>query len=55
MEISKLKAVIEAILFAAGRPVSIKELILNLELTRRRHRKHHSQYARRIQTTNKRN
>ncbi len=33
MEINKLKSVIEAILFAAGRPVSIKELILSLELT----------------------
>jgi len=48
MEIEQKKSIIEAILFAAGRPVSIKELILNLELTRRRHRKHHSQYARRI-------
>lgn len=33
MEISKLKAIIEAILFAAGRPVSKKELLLSLEIS----------------------
>lgn len=33
MEINKLKAVIEAILFAAGRPVSEKELVLSLEIS----------------------
>ncbi len=33
MEISKLKAIIEAILFAAGRPVTKKELILSLEIS----------------------
>lgn len=32
MEINKIKAIIEAILFAAGRPVSQKELILSLEI-----------------------
>lgn len=32
MEINKLKAIIEAILFAAGRPVSEKELMLSLEI-----------------------
>ena len=32
MEIDKLKAIIEAILFACGRPVEIKELMANLEL-----------------------
>lgn len=32
MEIEKLKSIIEAILFAAGRPVSIKELIISFEL-----------------------
>ena len=32
MEINKLKAIIEAILFAAGRPVSQKELVLSLEI-----------------------
>lgn len=32
MEINKLKARIEAILFAAGRPVSEKELVLSLEM-----------------------
>ena len=32
MEIHKLKSIIEAILFAAGRPVSKKELMLNLEM-----------------------
>lgn len=32
MEINKIKAIIEAILFAAGRPVSQKELVLSLEL-----------------------
>ena len=32
MEINKIKATIEAILFAAGRPVSQKELVLSLEL-----------------------
>ena len=33
MEISQLKATIEAILFAAGRPVTKKEFILNLEIS----------------------
>lgn len=33
MEINKIKAIIEAILFAAGRPVSQKELVLSLEIT----------------------
>lgn len=32
MEINKFKSMIEAILFAAGRPVSKKEFILNLEM-----------------------
>ncbi len=32
MEINKLKSIIEAILFSAGRPVSQKELILSLEI-----------------------
>lgn len=32
MEINKFKAIIEAILFAAGRPVSQKELVLSLEI-----------------------
>lgn len=32
MEINKLKSIIEAILFAAGRPVSQKELVLSLEI-----------------------
>ena len=34
MEINKLKAIIEAILFSAGRPVSQKELILSLEISK---------------------
>ena len=33
MEINKIKSIIEAILFAAGRPVTKKELILNLEIS----------------------
>ncbi len=33
MEINKLKSVIEAILFAVGRPVSQKELMLSLEIS----------------------
>lgn len=33
MEINKLKSIIEAILFAAGRPVSQKELVLSLEIS----------------------
>ena len=33
MEINQLKSIIEATLFAAGRPVTMKELILNLEIT----------------------
>ena len=32
MEIAKIKSIIEAILFAAGRPVTKKELILSLEI-----------------------
>lgn len=31
MEINKMKAIIEAILFSAGKPISIKELMLTLE------------------------
>lgn len=33
MEINKTKSIIEAILFAAGRPVNKKELFLNLEIS----------------------
>ena len=33
MEINKIKSIIEAILFAAGRPVSQKELVLSLEIS----------------------
>lgn len=33
MEINQLKSIIEAILFAAGRPVSQKELMLSLEIS----------------------
>lgn len=33
MEIDKLKAIIEAMLFACGRPVEIKEFMANLELS----------------------
>ena len=33
MEIDKLKAIIEAMLFACGRPVEVKELMANLELS----------------------
>lgn len=33
MEINKIKAIIEAILFACGRPVGIKEFMANLELS----------------------
>lgn len=33
MEINKLKAIIEAILFACGRPVTTKEFMMNLELS----------------------
>ena len=32
MEIDKIKSIIEAILFAAGRQVSIKELMISLEM-----------------------
>ena len=32
MEEKKIKAIIEAILFAAGRQVTIKELVLSLEI-----------------------
>lgn len=32
MEINKIKSIIEAILFAAGKPVTKNELILNLEI-----------------------
>ena len=32
MEIEKIKAIIEAILFAAGRQVTIKELMISLEM-----------------------
>lgn len=32
MEIEKIKSIIEAILFATGRPVSIKQLIISFEL-----------------------
>lgn len=34
MDIQRIKSIIEAILFAAGRPVSKNELILNLELSK---------------------
>lgn len=34
MEIEKIKAIIEAILFAAGRQVNIKELIISLEISK---------------------
>lgn len=34
MEINQLKSIIEAILFAAGRPVSQKELMLSLEISK---------------------
>ncbi len=34
MEIEKIKSIIEAMLFAAGRPVTIQELVLNLELSK---------------------
>ena len=34
MEDKKINGIIEAILFAAGRPVKIEELILNLELNK---------------------
>ena len=34
MEIDKIKSIIEAILFAAGRQVSIKELMISLEIPR---------------------
>ena len=33
MEINQLKSMIEAILFAAGRPVSKKEFVLSLEIS----------------------
>lgn len=33
MEINKIKSIIEAILFSAGRPVSQKELVLSLEIS----------------------
>lgn len=33
METEKIKSIIEAILFAAGRPVEIKELVLSLEMS----------------------
>ena len=33
MEIDKLKAIIEAMLFACGRPVEVKEIMANLELS----------------------
>ena len=32
MEIEKIKSIIEAILFAAGRQVTIKELMISLEM-----------------------
>lgn len=34
MEIEKIKSIIEAILFATGRPVNIKELMISLEISR---------------------
>lgn len=34
MEIEKIKSIIEAILFSAGRAVSLQELILNLEMSK---------------------
>lgn len=33
MEIAKIKSIIEAILFSAGRPVTKKELVLSLEIS----------------------
>ena len=33
MEIDKMKAIIEAMLFACGRPIETKEFMVNLELT----------------------
>ena len=61
MEIQKVKAIIEAILFAAGRQVNIKEFIIALEIDREKieniiieniqgqdNRKHNIKYARRI-------
>ena len=33
MEIDKIKSIMEAMLFACGRPVEIKEFMVNLELT----------------------
>ena len=32
MEINKIKSIIEAILFAVGRPVAKKDLVLSLEI-----------------------
>ena len=34
MEIDKIKSIIEAILFAAGRQVAIKELMISLEISK---------------------
>ena len=34
MEIQKIESIIEAILFAAGREVNIKELIMTLEMNK---------------------
>lgn len=34
MEINKIKSIIEAILFSAGRPVSTEELVINLEMSK---------------------
>ena len=34
MEIEKIKSIIEAILFAAGRQVNIKELMISLEISK---------------------
>ena len=40
MEISQKKAIIEAILFSAGRPVKKMNLVLSIRNFTRRHRKH---------------
>ena len=32
MEIDKIKSIIEGVLFSAGRPVTINELVLSLEV-----------------------
>ena len=34
MEIEKIKSIIEAILFAAGREVTVNELVMSLEISK---------------------